>query len=61
MTPKGNLTYTLDQMWDKKGNPIEAALGSGWTAQIINPFKDIDREMLQFALVMKNVKQPIFS
>lgn len=61
MTPKGNLTYTLEQMWDKKGNPIEAALGSGWTAQIINPFKDIDREMLQFALVMKNVKQPIFS
>ena len=61
MTPKGNLTYTLDQMWDKKGNPIEAALGSGWTAQIINPFKDIDYEMLQFALVMKNVKQPIFS
>lgn len=61
MTPKGNLTYTLDQMWDKKGDPIEAALGSGWTAQIINPFKDIDREMLQFALVMKNVKQPIFS
>jgi U32 family peptidase len=48
-------------MWDKKGNPIEAALGSGWTAQIINPFKDIDHEMLQFALVMKNVKQPIFS
>lgn len=61
MTPKGNLTYTLEQMWDKKGNPIEAALGSGWTAQINNPFKDIDREMLQFALVMKNVKQPIFS
>lgn len=61
MTPKGNLTYTLEQMWDKKGNPIEAALGSGWTAQIINPFKDIDREMLQFALIMKNVKQPIFS
>jgi U32 family peptidase len=27
MTPKGNLTYTLEQMWDKKGNPIEAALG----------------------------------
>lgn len=61
MTPKGNLTYTLEQMWDKKGNPIEAALGSGWTAQIINPFKDIDKEMLQFALIMKNVKQPIFS
>lgn len=61
MTPKGNFTCTLEQMWDKKGNPIEAALGSGWTAQIANPFKDIDHEMLQFALIMKNVKQPIFS
>lgn len=61
MTPKGNLTYTLEQMWDKKGNAIEAALGSGWTAQIINPFKDIDPEVLQFALIMKNVKQAIFS
>lgn len=61
MTPKGNLTYPLEQMWDKKGNPIEAALGSGWTAQIANPFKGIDKDMLQFALVMKNVKQPIFS
>lgn len=61
MTPNGNLTYTLEQMWDKKGNAIEAALGSGWIAQINNPFKNIDNDTLQFALVMKNVKQPIFT
>ncbi|WP_019673057.1 prephenate-dependent tRNA uridine(34) hydroxylase TrhP [Psychrobacter lutiphocae] len=61
MTPKGNVTYTLEQMWDKKGNPIEAALGSGWVAQINNPFKDMDQDSLQFALIMKNVNQAIFS
>ncbi|PNK59710.1 tRNA 5-hydroxyuridine modification protein YegQ [Psychrobacter sp. FDAARGOS_221] len=61
MTPKGNVTYTLEQMWDKKGNPIDAALGSGWVAQINNPFKDMDQTNLQFALIMKNVKQAIYS
>lgn len=61
MTPKGNITYPLEQMWDKKGNPIEAALGSGWTAQINNPFKALDEETLSFALVMKNVHKPIYS
>lgn len=61
MTPVGNLTYELEQMWDKKGNPIEAALGSGWFALINNPFKDIDDDMLKLALIMKNVKKPIFT
>lgn len=61
MTPKGNVTYTLAQMWDKHGNPIEAALGSGWIAQIDNPFKDLDETTLGFALVMRNVEKPIFS
>lgn len=61
MTPKGNITYPLEHMWDKKGNPIEAALGSGWTAQINNPFKALDEETLSFALVMKNVQNPIYS
>lgn len=61
MTPKGNLSYVLEQMWDNKSNPIEAALGSGWTAQIVNPFSDIDDSDLQFALVMKNVQQPIYT
>lgn len=61
MTPKGNVTYTLEQMWDKGGQPIEAALGSGWTAQISNPFKALDTQTLSFALVMKNVNKPIYT
>lgn len=61
MTPQGNVSYTLEQMWDKKGEPIEKALGSGWICQIANPFKDMPDDILQFALVMKNVKAPIFT
>ncbi len=61
MTPKGNLTYILTELWDKNGNAIEAALGSGWIAQINNPFTDMDKQTLQFALMMKNVKKPIFT
>lgn len=61
MTPVGNVSYTLDAMWDKKGAPIDAALGSGWVCQIANPFKDIDTASLQFALIMKQVDEPIFT
>ena len=61
MTPVGNVSYTLDAMWDKKGAPIDAALGSGWVCQIANPFKDIDAASLQFALIMKQVDEPIFT
>lgn len=61
MTPQGNLTYQLTEMWDKKGNPIEAGLGSGWTVEIANPFKQMDADTLKFALVMKNVEKAIFS
>lgn len=61
MTPQGNVNYELTEMWNKKGEPIEAALGSGWVCQIANPFKDVSEEVLQFALIMKNVKEPIFT
>ncbi|WFF38278.1 tRNA 5-hydroxyuridine modification protein YegQ [Moraxella nasibovis] len=61
MTPQGNLVYRLEQMWDKKGEPIESALGSGWVCQINNPFKEMDKELLKFALVMKKVDEPIFT
>ena len=61
MTPAGNVSYTLDAMWDKQGAPIDAALGSGWVCQIANPFKDIDAASLQFALIMKQVDEPIFT
>lgn len=61
MTPKGNLTYTLTKMWDKKGNAIDGALGSGWIAKIKNPFSDISHNDLKFALVMKSVSEAIYS
>jgi len=61
MTPKGNLTYTLTEMWDKKGNAIDGALGSGWIAKIKNPFSDISHNDLKFALVMKSVSEAIYS
>ncbi len=61
MTPQGNITYTLDQMWNKKGEPIDGALGSGWICQITNPFKDMDHDVLKFALIMKQVNEPIYT
>lgn len=61
MTPQGNITYTLTEMWDKKGEPIDGAPGSGWICQIINPFKDMDHEVLKFALVMKSVSEAIYT
>ena len=61
MTPKGNLTYTLTEMWDKKGNVIDGALGSGWIAKIKNPFSDISHNDLKFALVMKSVSEAIYT
>ena len=61
MTPKGNLTYQLNEMWDKKDNAIDGALGSGWIAKIKNPFNDISKDDLQFALVMKSVSEAIYT
>ncbi len=61
MTPQGNISYQLTEMWDKKGEPIDGALGSGWTCQIANPFKDMSNDILQFALVMKHVNEPIYT
>ncbi len=61
MTPEGNISYQLNEMWDKKGNVIDGALGSGWICQIANPFKDMSVDILKFALVMKNVDEPIYT
>lgn len=61
MTPKGNIVYTLDAMWNTKNESIDGALGSGWVAKIKNPFQDMDSDILQFALVMKSVHEPIFT
>ncbi len=61
MTPQGNVSYTLTEMWDKKGTVMDGALGSGWVCQIANPFKDMDKDVLKFALVMKSVSEPIYT
>jgi len=54
MTPKGNLNLEIKEMFNKHDEPIEVALGSGWIARIPNPFKDLEEEVLKFALVMRN-------
>ncbi|OAU98744.1 MULTISPECIES: tRNA 5-hydroxyuridine modification protein YegQ [Moraxella] len=61
MTPQGNVSYTLTEMWDKKDAVIDGALGSGWVCQIANPFKDMDKDVLKFALVMKSVSEAIYT
>ncbi|MBS9777869.1 MAG: tRNA 5-hydroxyuridine modification protein YegQ [Gammaproteobacteria bacterium] len=61
MTPKGNVTLELIKMWDRKGNTIDVAPGSGWEVQIPNPFTDITDTELQFALIVKNLSTPIYT
>ncbi|MCA9042630.1 MAG: U32 family peptidase C-terminal domain-containing protein, partial [Planctomycetaceae bacterium] len=62
MTPAGNIRFTLDQMFDAKGNPEDVAPGSGHFRKI--PLNDNipneTREALkghagQYALLMKFV------
>lgn len=52
MTPQGNITFTLEQLEDKKGEPLEAALGSGHTVYFPVP-ENVD---LKYALVMRNLQ-----
>ncbi|MDR9497597.1 MAG: tRNA 5-hydroxyuridine modification protein YegQ [Hydrogenovibrio sp.] len=54
MSPTGNVTWHLDALLDKKYQPVECALGSGWVVFIPNPFKGIDEEVLRFGLLMRN-------
>ncbi len=54
MTPTGNVTLVLNEMYNKHDEAIEAALGSGWVARIPNPFVDLDFDVLRFALIMRN-------
>ncbi|MHA3054972.1 U32 family peptidase [Acinetobacter sp. ANC 4633] len=51
MTPKGNITFTLTEMRDLKGNAIDNAKGSGHVVEI--PFDaSID---VEFALLVRNL------
>lgn len=54
MTPNGNVTLVLAEMFNKHDEPINAALGSGWIARIPNPFVELDFAVLRFALIMRN-------
>ncbi|MGL6176056.1 MAG: U32 family peptidase C-terminal domain-containing protein, partial [Vibrionaceae bacterium] len=53
MTPEKNITFTLTQMQDKKGNVVDDAKGNGHFMYIPVP-ADLD---LQFALLMRNLPQ----
>ena len=51
MTTKGNITFNLTEMKDKKGNLIEDAKGSGHIVEIPVP-ADVD---MQYALLIRNL------
>ncbi len=51
MTPQGNITFTLTEMRDKKGNAIDDAKGSGHIVEIPVP-QDID---VSYALLIRNL------
>ncbi|MFO6424269.1 tRNA 5-hydroxyuridine modification protein YegQ [Motilimonas sp. KMU-193] len=53
MTPKGNITFTLEQMQNRKGEAIDDAKGSGHIVYIPLP-DDIE---LDFALLMRNLPE----
>ena len=44
MTPKGNITFTLTELNDKQGRPIDVAKGSGYVVSIPCP-SGVDAEM----------------
>ncbi|MFQ0970662.1 MULTISPECIES: prephenate-dependent tRNA uridine(34) hydroxylase TrhP [Gilliamella] len=50
MTPKGNKTFTIERMENKKGQPVSAGLGDGHIVYIPIP-EEID---LNYALLMRN-------
>ncbi len=54
MTPAGNVTLKLTELWNKHDEPVECVLGSGWIGRMPNPFKEFDLDVLKFALIMRN-------
>ena len=51
MTPQGNITFTLTEIRDKKGNSIDDAKGSGHIVEIPMP-QDVD---INYALLIRNL------
>jgi U32 family peptidase len=59
MTPKGNVRFTLLQLFDKNGQPMESALGSGHQAMIGVPTDEIlnhlDDSLLIYCMLIKEL------
>ncbi|MGL4859957.1 MAG: tRNA 5-hydroxyuridine modification protein YegQ [Enterobacteriaceae bacterium] len=51
MTPQGNFTFTLQQIENKQGEPMEAAPGDGYTVYLPLP----EKRDLSHALLMRNL------
>lgn len=56
MTPKGNLTFTLQQMHNKHGEPIDDAKGSGHRVFIRLPDEMLNEQSLEHAILMRNLE-----
>ena len=54
MSPAGNVALVLDHMQTHHDEVVDCAKGSGWLVRIPNPFKDLDKEILRYCLVMRN-------
>lgn len=52
MTPQGNLTLTIERLWDRHGNSIDSALGSGHRVYLELP-STLD---LGYGLLMRNLR-----
>lgn len=59
MTPKGNLRFSLSQLFDKNGHPIESALGSGHRVTIEVPHDElcnhVDDATLNYCMLIKEL------
>ena len=59
MTPKGNLRFSLSQLFDKNGHPIESALGSGHRVTIEVPhdelYDHVDDSTLNYCMLIKEL------
>ena len=56
MTPKGNVTFTLSELLDKQGKPIDRAKGSGYTVNIPVP-AGINEKDVSFALLLRTIEK----
>ena len=57
MTPKGNITFSLNQLLDKKGNSIDQAPGSGHIVDIPMELEPPEKSEINFGLLVRNLPQ----